>query len=376
MDTKKCIGIVTICDYTNYGNRLQNIALTKFLENEGYKVVNDIQVYTKRSWVNSSRSFWKRAVKRAIPFVFIKSRLCAPKVPGDPLLRKRRERFVEFGKSYAHTVEPIATNSSKEACEYLSKYGVDKLIAGSDQIWNPYFAGRDYQFLQFAPKSKRFSYAASIGVDKIPEYLVNFYRKCLTEMRYISVREEKAAEIIKELTGTEAHVSLDPTLLLDEEAWLEIAKKPNIETEQNYICSYFLGEPAAEEEFSRKYGLPVYKLNSREDKELFVADPAEFLYMIKNASYVLTDSFHAVVFSVIFHRQFYVFQRKKSNVSNMFSRIESLLSRLGLEDRILDRESICETDPIDDWARIDRIIERDKKESASGLLDALEESDE
>ncbi|MEG1462784.1 MAG: polysaccharide pyruvyl transferase family protein, partial [Anaerorhabdus sp.] len=244
---------------------------------------------------------------------------------------------------------------------------------GSDQVWNPHYQGNEYEFLTFAPKKKRLSFAASIGVENIPEDAKWYFGKNLSDMEYISVREERAAQIVEELTGRVADVTLDPTLLLDRTQWEIAAKKPQLDIEEQYICTYFLGEvPEAVTKFAEKVGLKVYSLNSENDKTLFTIDPAEFLYMIKNATYVLTDSFHAVAFSIKFNKEFYVFDRKQDGVNNMFSRIETITSRFNLTNRIQNRSKIIEQALIDNWNEIESELIAEKNKSIQRLLKAME----
>lgn len=366
------VGIVTIYNYTNYGNRLQNYALTKLLENEGIQVINGISVFTKDDWINRTENTIKRFIKRLVLYSSIKDRIYYEPKPLDGLLALREKRFLEFSNRFAIIEAPIICSSHKQAYAKLREKGVNYFITGSDQIWNPYYEAKEYEFLTFAPKEKRFSFAASMGVDSIPEEAKWYFKKNLLDMNYISVREERAAEIVKELTGRTADVTLDPTLLLDKTEWEHIAKKPELYIENKYICTYFLGEvPEAVKTFAKEIGLPIYALNSIDSPELYILDPAEFLYMIQNASYVLTDSFHAVAFSIKLNKEFYVFDRKEDGVSSMFSRIETITKRFGLENRIQSRDRIIEQDPISNWNEIEEELVAEKKRSMGKLLEAM-----
>lgn len=373
MKRKKIAGIVTIEDFSNYGNRLQNFALTALLKESGFEVINGIRVCTKEDYVRNSENAVKRFVKRILPFWLVKKRIL-PKSPNrDDLQKAREKRFVDFCKTYTDSIEPIVTSSHKQAMKILSKYGITHFIVGSDQVWNPFFEGREDEFLTFAPKEKRLSFAASIGVDVIPEAQIERFRRNIKEMKYLSVREQRAVEIVKELTERNADLTLDPTLLLESEKWQEAIKKPTIRFPQQYICAYFLGEmPEAVEKFARERGLPVFILNSEEKPELFTLDPGEFLYLIQNAAYVLTDSFHAVAFSIKLHRQFYVFERKEASLVGMFSRIETITNRFGLKNRIQSRSEIVEQEAIIHWSEVDRILLNEKKKSMDRLLKAME----
>ena len=285
-----------------------------------------------------------------------------------------RERcFRTFTEGYTTILPPIVENTDRAVCRRLEKLGVAYFIAGSDQVWNPLFQGRDVDFLTFAPPEKRLSFAASIGVDEIPDGQLARYGQLLREMKYLSVREQRAVEIIKELTGRDADLTLDPTLLLEPEEWDKVVKKPGLELDEHYICTYFLGEtPEAVQQFAREKGLRIYALNSQESPELFTLDPGEFLYMIKSAAYVLTDSFHAVAFSIKFHKEFYVFCRKQANTRNMFSRIETITKRFGLGNRIQSRDAIVEQPPVTHWETIDREMLTEKAASMQRLLIAME----
>ena len=367
------IGIVTIDDYTNYGNRLQNYALTKLLESAGFQVINGIQVYTKEDWANLSNNQFKRLIKRIIPFQLVKNKLYTPSVPKTQLLKRRQDRFVNFVNSYTTIIEPVIISSNTGAYNFLQKkYNIKYYITGSDQVWNPYYQGRSYEFLSFVPKNERLSFAASFGVDEIPKRLVPVYQQYLKEFNYISVREKHASDIVFELTGRDASVTLDPTLLLDRETWELCIRKPKVELQNRFICSYFLGAiPEAVEMLSKKTGLPIYRMNCIEDEDFYTFDPCEFLYMIKNAEYVVTDSFHATVFSIIFNKEFYVFQRQEDGVESMFSRIETITQRFKLENRIQPRNCIALQHSIDNWMWIASELKAEREKSMNELIEKM-----
>lgn len=368
----KIIGIVTIDDYINYGNRLQNYALTKLLEEEGFQVVNGIRVNTKQDYVGYSPGLIKKMVKILVPYPLLRKRIAIKTITHDGLLGLREAKFMEFMNQYTKILPPVVASNHRQAIKIFDEYGIDFFVTGSDQVWNPYYEGYDYEFLNFMPPNKRLSFAASIGVDDIPEEKIERYRKRLGEMEYLSVREQRAVKIIKELTGRDADLTLDPTLLLESAKWQEAVKKPEIALETQYICTYFLGEvPEAVERFAHEKRLTIYALNSQDSPELFTLDPSEFLYMIQNASYVLTDSFHAVAFSIKFNKEFYVFDRKQDGVINMFSRIETITKRFGLENRIQNRERIVEQAQINNWNEIEDELAAEKKRSIGKLLEAM-----
>ena len=365
---KSKIGIITLVDYTNYGNRLQNLALTKLLEEQGYSVVNDIEVYTKSDFIDRSKGI-KRTVKKVLPVSLMKKRMARHREELDDMLTERQRRFKEFASGYIDTIDPVFADNNEQALKILNEKGIDVFIAGSDQVWNPNYFYEMYTFLPFAPKDKRLSFAASFGIDSIPESRKKEFSDGLSQMKYISVREKKALEIVKELTGRDADLTPDPTLLLGRKEWEKIIIKPDIDLAENYICSYFLGEvPEAVMRFAKDKNLTLYNLNSEEDEKLFTLDPAEFLYVLTNAKYVLTDSFHAMAFSLVFHKEFYIFRRKQDGVSDMFSRIENTTDIFGLGSRIQSRDKIDEQAPVIDWDRIDEHLAEDKEKSMRRLI--------
>ena len=174
------VGIVTIDDYTNYGNRLQNYALTKLLENEGISVINGIRVFTKEGWVRSTPKGVKRILKRLVPFFVIKNRLYKEQLLYNEDLKVREKRFIEFTNNYTTIMDAIVVPSYREALNLLNKAGINFFISGSDQVWNPYYAGRVYQLLAFAPVRQRLSFSASFGVDTIPGDREWFYKQELS----------------------------------------------------------------------------------------------------------------------------------------------------------------------------------------------------
>ena len=220
--------------------------------------------------------------------------------------------------------------------ELSTKY--DYYITGSDQVWNPNFRGRsDIDFLTFVPREKRNSLSASFGISDIPKEHRERYRKNLLEMNLISVREDKAKEMIEELTERkDVEVLVDPTMLLTSNEWDKVALKPKQLKTDKYILNYYLGELTEErkkviESVARKNNCKIINLMDENDP-LHVSGPSEFLYLIKNAFLVCTDSFHGVVFSIIYNTPFVIFDRKDHNIS-MNSRIETLLNKFDLQYR-------------------------------------------
>lgn len=173
----------------------------------------------------------------------------------------------------------------------------DYFIAGSDQIWNPYydFVGTT-ELLEFARPEQRISYAASFGVNEISDEKKEVYAKNLSQFKALSVREKRGAEIIKELTDREAKVVLDPTMLLTIEQWSKVEKKSKFIPKKKYGLVYSLGEKNTDfENAINLYGkeMKIFDIRTlqKNGREIPVG-PAEFLYLIHHAEIILTDSFH------------------------------------------------------------------------------------
>ena len=283
----KKLGIFTLISDDNFGNRLQNYAVQETFKKydiEVETISNQLGIYG----INHMKKIIKNTIKRFMFFV--------PKYARLNNFMKFNKKNIKYSKYYIdkdHIPESLSTQ-------------YDYYITGSDQVWNPNFSGRsDIDFLTFAPKEKRNAFSASFGISEIPENVRERYKKNLEEMNFISVREDRAKEMIEELTGRkDIEVLVDPTMLLTSEEWDKIAKENNCE---------------------------IINLMDSNDP-LYVSGPSEFLYLIKNAFLVCTDSFHGVVFSIIYNTPFVIFDRKDNN-KNMNSRLDTLLNKFNLQYR-------------------------------------------
>ena len=206
-------------------------------------------------------------------------------------------------------------------------------------MWNPDFRfASPFDFLTFAPQKKRIALSPSFGVSKIPNQYTAQYTTWLNEMHALSVREEAGAKIIKELTGRDADVLVDPTMLLSKEEWLNIARPSAGKPSKTYLLTYLLGEVGVERKkwisnLSKKYDLEVINLLDTKNEPIYITDPSEFIDFIHSASIVCTDSFHGVIFSIIMETPFIVFDREERKQSKMGSRIETLLKKMQFENR-------------------------------------------
>lgn len=325
----KCI-IITIYDPNpNYGNRLQNYAMQSVLASIGASV--------------HTVSFEKKLFSGLTKWKYLLQSLCGYRLPGDAAYWKyhipKVKAFHQFNNRYIDTIE---VSSIQEA----EKLEADYFVLGSDQVWNPQWYDncelKKYMYLlTFTVPEKKVTFAPSFGAKEIPEQWTSWFRENLKHFREISVREEAGVNIIRDLTGKKAEVLIDPTMMLDKSEWLAIAEKPkNLDCSASYILTYFLGGRSGRvnknlEEYAVKNNMKVYNLLDRNQPALFVTDPGEFIYLISNARLVMTDSFHACVFSFLFKKPFLVYARE-GNESSMMSRMETFLKKFDLERKYVD----------------------------------------
>ena len=315
------IGIITINDFNNYGNRLQCYAVQRYLENMGYAVEN---IYNENTSENAIVNFGKILIRGLRNF------------GKREIVSARKQNFNEFNKQIKFSDNCIINGWHDKGLN--EKY--DFFITGSDQVWNPYDSGRsEIDFLSFASDEKKISFSASIGADSLPDYATEKYKEYLNNFKSISVREESAKKIIEALTGRkDVELLVDPTMLLTVDDWEEISQKPNFNYDSKYILSYFLGGSKEYVDIIRSIAeknsckiIDIYDKNS----VFYSCGPQHFLDLEKNAFLVCTDSFHSAVFAFLFNTPFITFNRNNTKI-NMNSRMDTFLSDFGLKDRKYD----------------------------------------
>lgn len=326
------VGIVTITGSSNYGNFLQNYAVEHTLKKIGAHVQT-----LKTDCVPENKVLSKKWIK-----IVVKEILRYGSYSRD----YRVLRFSKFCDKYLERSE----ETYFETFPQKKKMNFDFLCFGSDQIWNFTWGGRlckgiNFYTGGFSPDIPKIAFSASIGADYIPkEYQQNFIRN-VSKFKAISVREEKAKEIIYNLMGNEVAVTVDPTLLLDKSEWLEISEKPHyVRKQDKFILTYFLGDLDDEiqkfiNNIAEQNGLKIINLsnewlpqNQIKNPSHFITDPSEFVWLIANCEMMFTDSFHGCVFSILMDKPFRCFDRVENDVESMSSRMETLFSKFGISD--------------------------------------------
>lgn len=255
-------------------------------------------------------------------------------------------------------------------------------FCGSDQIWNTDItSGFDYSYyLNFAKQgSIKASYAASLAKKDIDRKYEKEYGECISKFDYISLREETSKDAIQVYTDKEVKIVLDPTLLVNRRKWTELAMQSKLKIKEKYILVYMLEDNQEliniVNELSDKTGYIVISLNKlkkfKNEKHRFSwAGPEDFLKLFMNSEIVVTNSFHGVVFSILFEKKNYAIPHKTRG-----NRIVDLLSKLGLQSRILytvqdlNHEVINETI---DYSKVKGILDDEINKSLKYIEDVLE----
>ena len=255
----------------------------------------------------------------------------------------------------------------------------DAFICGSDQIWNLKCTHgiNDAYFLRFAQKDKiKIAYAPSAGAYCADSTVSEELKQALMTFTKVSVRENRLKTELKKLYPYEIEVVLDPTLLLSADDYYKIQRNEK-EFQNKYIFVYILSGVRynkklikCAEQLSKDTGLQIVYVSDNNNghikgaKNCSGCGPGDFLKYINQATYVITNSFHATVFSVLFHKDFFSFPRNGSN-----SRIFDLLKMLQLEKRYVEEENLsCERV---NYEHADRILKKERQKSIKFLLDAL-----
>ncbi len=362
------IGVITLHHNSNYGANLQAFATCKFVNDHYYNCeVVDYRLKTQElknnaiswvmlSWNNEKNKSLKRKIKLIIALSI-----------SFPNQYKRIRSFKRFRRKFL-----VLSDVCRNECD-VANNGFDCLICGSDQVWNPDITeGIDpIFFCDIDGVKNKISYAASLGRDKYKEIDEQKAAALIKEIDYVSVREEKSIEYIKNISGKDVVGACDPVFLLSKEEYEKIAKP--IKVKKRYLLLYsVIGNNemlAVAKDFADKNDLVLVEICQNKKRgakyiQLSGISPEEFLGAIKDAEYVITNSFHGTAFSLIFQKNFYAFDNKARG-----SRITNILNKAGLENRIIENniEKIVKID----YEQVDKNLKDYIASSKQFLLSAL-----
>ena len=382
----KKVGMAVCYDTKNYGSQLQVLATLKKIEEYGCKP--EIICYNKRI----TPMFILQTIPRLFNISFLKSKLFEnerdKKLRDKPQIkaqvRQRNNRFDKFVKEYFSSYFSEPYNGWEILVQKCTR-NYDAFLCGSDQLWLPNNLGSHFYTLEFAPDNKsKIAYATSFGVGQIPKFQRKSTAKYLNRFDALSTREISGQKIIKELTGKNVQVVCDPTLLFDAEGWTKMIPDQNVINEP-YIFCYFLGTNSVHRkianEFREQTGLKIVSCPFLDnyvecdldfaDIQLFDMDSEEFVNLIRHAEYILTDSFHGTVFSILHHKKFMTFNRFDAGANSRNSRIDSLCTLLELSDRRYNGNVMTIKNDID-YIGVERNLEKLRAASITYLKKALE----
>ncbi|MBE7064478.1 MAG: polysaccharide pyruvyl transferase family protein [Ruminococcaceae bacterium] len=358
------IGLVTISQGENYGNRLQNYAMQEVFKKLGHSVETisygeDVRVSAKRLLIH-----------------FFKANI----------LKQKIHKLIKHDRFYLFNKRMINFSSTRYICgKEFDTSAYDLFVAGSDQIWNLYFKDieefRDFMFLTFVPKGKKIAYSSSLGTNNVPKQYEKFFKDAIKEFDNISVRESAGANAIKEYCGIDVMTTVDPTLMLSYKEWDSFSKKPKELPKKNYLVVYFISEISDTvkdyiDRVSKEHNLEVVILKAGSelwiqipDERYFCADPKEFVYYIAHSKLVITDSFHASVFSIIFKRPFRIFERKDLDMS---SRTKELFNKINIGKWCIGDANLPLNQAFEcDYSGVDEAIKKEQKKAFDYLKKAL-----
>ena len=344
----KKLGICACYQHKNYGSQLQSYATTVELarRNIDFEIIR----YKKKT----TPLLLIKSLPRLLNPIFINDRIIEtsqkkmmlklhPQLAQDNAVRNAA--FDKFSQSRFKKLSPVYYGY-EQLREQSKKYTA--VMVGSDQLWSPSGITSNFYNLMFADDNTvKISYATSFGVSQINPKYHKIYNTFLNRLDFISVRENSGKKIVEELSSNKAEVVCDPVILLDAEQWLKEIPNKRLYDEP-YIFAYFLGKSAeyrdAVTKFAKQKDLkivtePHMDSYNKADENFgdytpFDIGPAEFVNLIRNAEYVFTDSFHGSVFSMLYQKQFLVFNRYSDNSSSSKnSRIDSFCKNYVLSDR-------------------------------------------
>lgn len=354
------IGILTFPHSPSLGAMLQMRALYKVIENLGHDV--EIVNYV------SDRVIHKKKQAKTIKGIIVQL-LC------KIFIKNSKTSFQSFERELR--MFPPNVSYTQESLKMIENH-FDRIVVGSDQVWNPVVTGNDMNFyLDFCKNpEKKVSYAASFGYTSIAKDDKEQIARLLKDFAHISVREKDGAELVNELIGRNVSVVLDPTLLVESQYLSDMAI--SYDCEDDYVV-FFNIKPSQSlyncaKEYAEKYNLKLVTIGGRlkdifttKKRAEFGVGPKEFLGIIRDAKCVFTNSFHGMAVSVALHTNFYVEFSSDTN-----SRLSNLADILKLQDRIL-QGTVPENRDIN-YVDVDKILEEYRQDSMNYLKEALSEN--
>lgn len=362
----KKIGIITTHDVYNYGSSLQAYALQTYIEKCNLGIVKIIDykpkyLYKLIDFLEVDSLKWRKNL-------FTRTIYCIYLIPFRLKLLKKYFKYKSFNKEYLKL-----TKKRYYRYDELKKINeFDVFVCGSDQIWNSTKSpcGEDSAFfLEFTDKLK-VSYAASFGSNSITDLEKQLIIRNIPTFQKVSVREKSGQDILSKF-NFDSELVLDPVFLLSKDEWESMSSDKMKEKKYIFVYGYDNSDKYYEliNEISKNIKEDVMIIDASNYKFIRNAGPLEFIDLIKNASLVITTSFHAVAFSIILNTQFIACS---TNNKSLFERIDNLLNLCGLQKRVY--ETVKDLNLISDTINYDEVNKKLKsvvKKSKDFLSDSL-----
>ena len=390
INKKNKVGIVTLYHNNyNFGGLLQAYALPKVIKEHFGIEAEQIDYIPAEQKTKIKPNNDKKSVLQYLYQLVYNFGIVFFGTISKKNLYQRKQAFDSFMDEILHSEIAYDQNTISKS---LDQYRL--FICGGDQIWNDYKEKQNIKVytLQFVPSHvKKIAYAPSMAILETTSDFNQIMRTGLNELNSISVREKKSVPLLELLTKKKINIVVDPVLLMTENEWECVARVP--QKKDKYILCYLLGDSVeyrkAVKKFARKMNKPILTFphifsNVVRKCDLFFGDihdytsgPREFLGLIRNAEFVITDSFHACVFSMIFETSFVVFERNKiGEKGNMNSRIYDFLEEYHLENQLVSEKELADMKDIPgiDFTYAHKHWEKRREESLKYLENALKEN--
>ena len=359
------IAVITMHAVKNYGSALQTFATQQVLSRLGYET--EIINYIRKKNIDSNLiDVWTSKEKGL--------RKITKKMLMYPTIKKWIRVWGNYLQTYIH-LSAVTYTEMKDFS--VTPVQADILCTGSDQVWNSgWNDGVEYPFyLSFADdNTPKISFSASFGKEKLDENEIEIVKPLLQKYDYITVREQSAVSILNNMGIKDVSFTLDPTLFLTKEQWKNHMKKSK--PDEPYILVYQLNKDKNFDKmavnFAKSKKMKLVRLCLRYDqiilpgRKKFIPEIREFLSLINNAEYVITDSFHATAFSINFNKQFFSVLPQKYNC-----RLKEFLDIFDLENRIVSNYLDFESAGTIDYGQVNKILDDERKKSMEHLKYAL-----
>ncbi len=377
------IGIVTLPFNSNYGGLIQAFALQSVLKKMDHEVFTVYRITEGMSLKMKILSFGRRIILKTI----FRKKVVIRTWPN----KNEEQRIAKHTNRFLHeNIKVTELFKSEQDFKNLDKYNFDAYVVGSDQVWRPKYSpvieNHFLNFLAADSKTKRISFAASFGVDNW-EFSPLQTQKCsVLAQRFnaVSVREYSAIQLCEQNLGVKAVQHVDPTMLVEKEEYIQLVEKDKIPEINGKLVVYVLDLSAEKkkiiQQIQNDLNLQITstmpeglfrEVGKNHMKKCIFPSVTNWIRGFMDAEFVITDSFHGTVFSIIFNKPFISIGNKKRGMT----RFDSLLKMFGLENRLIDNSATNGLEIIHekiDFNRINKILDDKKKEAMLYMKEALQ----